>query len=83
MDIKSLEPTIFKDYTGVEAVSLHNRLKTLYDMVGADNVTIKIPLIPDFNAERDVARSKERIRAMGFKNIEKVRYFKSLKEGSI
>ena len=72
VDIKSMEPIIFEEYTGVKVAPLYSRLKLLRDIVGEEKVVIKIPLIPEFKDERSVKWELSKIKAMGFTHIEQI-----------
>lgn len=78
VDIKSMEPIIFEEYTGVQVAPLFNRLKFLRDMVGEEKIVIKIPLIPEFKDEHSVKWELSKIKAMGFTHIEQIEYIKRL-----
>ena len=78
VDIKSMEPIIFEEYTGVKVAPLYSRLKLLRDIVGEEKVVIKIPLIPEFKDERSVKWELSKIKAMGFTHIEQIEYIKRL-----
>ncbi len=45
-------------------------------------ITIKTPLIPDYNDEHTVKSSYDRIRNMGFDNVEIVRYVRNIPKKS-
>jgi pyruvate formate lyase activating enzyme len=78
VDIKSMEPIIFEEYTGVKVAPLFNRLKFLRDIVGEEKVVIKIPFIPEYKDEHSVKWELSKIKAMGFTHIEQIEYIKRL-----
>ena len=39
-----------------------------------NRIMVRVPHIPDFNTDEDVAKSKERLAAMGVKNIDEFQY---------
>ena len=78
VDIKSIEPIVFEEYTMVKVAPLYERLQLLRDTAGIDKVVIKIPLIPGFNDELSVKMEHDKIRAMGFTRIEQIEYIKRL-----
>ena len=78
VDIKSMEPIIFEEYTGVKVAPLFNRLKFLRDIVGEEKVVIKIPFIPESKDEHSVKWELSKIKAMGFTHIEQIEYIKRL-----
>ena len=66
MDIKTLDPDIYRKYTGAELDPVLHNLKILAAAVPPERVTVRIPLIPSYNDEADRRRSKELLAAMGF-----------------
>lgn len=78
VDIKSMEPIIFEEYTGVKVAPLFNRLKFLRDIVGEEKVVIKIPFIPEYKDQHSVKWELSKIKAMGFTHIEQIEYIKRL-----
>ena len=66
VDIKTLDPDIYRKYTGAELAPVLRNLKILAGAVPPERVTVRIPLIPSFNDEADRRRSKELLSAMGF-----------------
>jgi len=78
VDIKSMEPIIFEEYTGVKVAHLFNRLKFLRDIVGEEKVVIKIPFIPEYKDEHSVKWELSKIKAMEFTHIEQIEYIKRL-----
>ena len=77
VDIKTMDPRIYESYTGCN-YSIIQLLTSLKRLVPKDRVTIKIPLIPDYNDMEDVERSIERIeRLLGFDNIVTCQYIKT------
>lgn len=80
VDVKSLEPDVFESYTGEKMRNICERLCVLRDNVNVEHVTIKVPLIPGFNNEESVQRDMERIAALGFTKIERMKYIQRLKK---
>lgn len=65
IDIKDTDPAIYRRYTGQDNALVLDNLQRLVKIYTAENITVRLPLIPDFNTEEDRARSKERLSAMG------------------
>lgn len=62
IDIKSVDPDVYHDYTGGDnALVLHN-LRKLLDLVGQERVYVRVPLIPDFNTPQAVQNSVTALR---------------------
>lgn len=78
VDIKDMNNDIYERYTGSHS-TIHESLKTLKQLVPEDNITIKVPLIPDFNTQRDTFNSVYELKGMGFKNIVETKYIKTQK----
>ena len=75
VDIKDMNPNIKAQYTGM----LENSLFSLNLLKGngiTQNVTVKVPHIPEYNTDKDVAKSIEQIRGLGFKDIVECQYIK-------
>lgn len=74
VDVKSLEPSIYKQYTGKRSAVMQH-LKSLKNNVKPEQVTVKLPVIAGFNDERDLESDKETIRRyFGFTDIVMTRY---------
>ena len=74
VDIKDTDPDIYKKYTTRENERVLDNLRRLIEIVGTENVLVRVPLIPNFNTEEDVARSKERLREMGVTRFDDLTY---------
>lgn len=48
-------------YTGKSNQEVLDNLRKLVDMVGAEKICVRLPLIPEFNTKEDRNRSKEYI----------------------
>ena len=64
VDIKDMNPEIYKKYTGKSNRLVIENIKSLLNQ----NVLIRIPLIPGFNNEKDIEFSKEALRNLGYKD---------------
>ena len=74
VDIKESNPDIYHAYTGGDARRAWDNLQYLMALVGADHITVRVPLIPEFNTEADTARTVERLLAMGVSKIDRFTY---------
>lgn len=61
IDIKDMDRTIYRTYTGVSNHDLIDNLYRLKDCVPASKFHIRIPRIPGFNNEENIQESIERI----------------------
>ena len=54
--------------------SLLKNLEKLLALVGSDRITVRIPLIPDFNTEENQQRSRQKLAEMGIRNFDLFTY---------
>lgn len=78
VDIKDMNDDIYERYTGSHS-TIHESLKMLKQLVPEEKITIKVPLIPDFNTQRNTFTSVYELKEMGFKNIVETKYIKTQK----
>lgn len=74
VDIKDMNPTVYKAYTGQENGTVRSNLALLLSLVGPDRVTVRVPHIPDFNTDADVEASVTELRAMGVTRLDVFTY---------
>ena len=65
VDIKDMNPTIYKAYTGQDNAPVKENLALLLSLVGEDRITVRVPRIPNFNTVADVQTSVEELKGMG------------------
>lgn len=65
VDIKDLNPEIYHSYTGGDVALARQNLEYLLSCVGPDRITVRIPLIPEFNTSEDQAKTLDKLTAMG------------------
>ena len=65
VDIKDMNPAIYKAYTGQDNTPVKANLALLLSLVGVDRVTVRVPRIPDFNTAADVEASVRELKGMG------------------
>ena len=76
VDIKSMNSLIYQEYTGAMSGVLQH-LHSIRELVPQDNVTIKVPHIPDYNDDENLDYDIEEIkRRFGFSKISKIEYKK-------
>lgn len=75
VDIKDMNSSIKSEYTGMSESSLVS-LNHLKGNGITQNVTVKVPHIPEYNTDKDVAKSIEQIKGLGFKDIVECQYIK-------
>ena len=64
IDIKDIDGSIYKEYTGVDNDKVIQNLLRLKEAVPVERLHIRVPDIPGFNTKDDVARSVEWIKAV-------------------
>ena len=74
IDIKDMNPAIYKAYTGRDNTLVKENLKALLSLVGSDRITVRVPRIPGFNTEDDVEASVTELRGMGILHLDVFTY---------
>lgn len=74
VDIKDMNPNIYKVYTGKDNALMISNLKWLLSNGEPKRIMVRVPHIPDFNMDEDVARSIEQMRTMGVVNVDEFQY---------
>ena len=74
VDIKDMDPAVYKAYTGKDNTLVKSNLSLLLSLAGAERVTVRVPLIPGFNTEEDQMRSRSQLEAMGITQFDLFTY---------
>ena len=74
VDIKDMNPDIYKAYGCKENKQVVSNLQWLATNGYADKVIIRLPLIPEYNTDEDRQRSQQQLENMGFRNFDKFNY---------
>ena len=74
VDIKDMNPNIYKAYGCKENKQVVSNLQWLAANGYADKVIIRLPLIPEYNTDEDRQRSQQQLEKMGFTNFDKFNY---------
>ena len=74
VDIKDLNPEIYKTYTGKDNALVLSNLQWLLQHGDPNRIMVRVPHIPDFNTDENVERSKERLEKMGVTSIDEFQY---------
>lgn len=74
VDIKDMDPAIYKAYTGRENALVKENLSLLLSLVGPDRVTVRVPHIPGFNTDAHVEASVEELKGMGVTRLDVFTY---------
>lgn len=76
IDIKDMNPDIYKAYTGLGNEQVMVNLDRILKIKGTDHLFIRVPKIMDYQRKEDVLSSVEKLHNMGFTNIEVFPYIK-------
>jgi pyruvate formate lyase activating enzyme len=76
IDVKDMNPDIYHRYTSKSNRRVIGNLRWLAAHVDTNKVTIRLPHIPDFNTEQDMACSQQQLQTMGFKDFDRFQYIK-------
>ena len=74
IDCKDTDPDIYHRYTGQDNRRMLDNLPLLLEIVGPERITVRIPLIPEFNTEDDQKRSQALLARMGVENFDLFTY---------
>ena len=74
VDIKDLNPEIYKAYTGKDNALAMSNLQWLLQHGDPNHIMLRVPHIPDFNTDDDVTRSMEQLKKMGVKHFDEFNY---------
>ena len=74
VDIKDMNPEIYRRYTGADLGPVTDNLQYLVRQGKAGNCTVRLPLIPEFNSQEDVQKSEKILTDMGFHHFDKLTY---------
>ena len=74
VDIKDMNSEIYEAYTGKSNVLAIQNLKWLLQRGDPSRILVRVPHIPDFNADDDVLRSKDALAAMGVARFDEFNY---------
>lgn len=75
IDIKDMNPVIYKNYTGIDNSKVKFNLQwILKHGVRKEDVVIRVPLISGYNTEQDIKNSIYELRSIGFSQFDIFRY---------
>ena len=74
VDIKDMNPDIYKAYGCKENKQVISNLQWLAANGYADKVIIRLPLIPEYNTDEDRQQSQKELEEIGFTNFDKFNY---------
>ena len=65
IDCKDTNPEIYRSYTGKDNTLMLENLRKLLEIVPSERITVRVPLIPEFNTDEDRQKSKKLLFDMG------------------
>ena len=74
VDIKDMNPETYLAYTGKEIDLALKNLEWILQHGDPKRVMVRVPHIPEFNTDEDVAKTVERLKAMGVVEIDEFEY---------
>ena len=74
VDVKDTHPAIYHAYTSGDVERVLSNLRYLADKGLQEQVTLRLPLIPEYNTEADIDKSEQCLREMGFTLFDRFEY---------
>ncbi len=74
VDIKESSPDTYRAYTGGDAQVAWDNLEYLLSLIGPEHITVRVPLIPDFNDAAATNRTAALLTARGVTRIDRFTY---------
>lgn len=74
VDIKDMNSDIYERYTGKFNANVIENLKLLLSLVGSERIIVRVPLIKDFNTEKDRESSVALLKEMGLTQFDLFEY---------
>jgi len=74
VDIKDMNPEIYQVYTGKDNSIVLTNLEWLLKQGDPNRIMVRVPHVPEFNTDEDVANSIERLKSMGVMDIDEFHY---------
>ena len=74
VDIKESNPDTYRAYTGGDSTRAWDNLKLLLSLVGPEHITVRVPLIPEYNDETATDRTARCLADMGITRLDRFTY---------
>lgn len=74
IDIKDMDSSIYRSYTGQSNRLVYNNLADLLSCVDPERILVRVPLIPEFNTDENVRSSISILRSMGVTRLDLFKY---------
>lgn len=79
IDIKDINPDIYRSYTGKSNERVMQNLEYLLEYKSVDHIWIRVPKIPGYNTEENIKESVRYIENLGIRKIEVFPYITDVK----
>ena len=74
IDIKDMNPDIYKQYTGRDNEAVVCNLRLLVERGRGEDMLVRVPLIPGYNTDKDRGKSCRQLEMMGIKYFDLFTY---------
>lgn len=74
IDCKDTDASIYSAYTGRDNSMMLKNLELLVERIPSDRITVRVPLIKDYNTDGDRQKSVERLKKLGIVNFDLFEY---------
>ena len=65
IDCKDTDPDIYRRYTGKDNTQMLSNLQKLVSLISPERIVVRLPLIPEFNTNKDRQNSKALLEELG------------------
>ena len=69
-----MNDVIYQNYTGRSNRQMLENLQWLIEQGKAEHITVRVPLIPEYNTEEDTAHSVNQLKSMGLSDFDVFTY---------
>lgn len=70
IDIKTMNPAIYKAYTSGDFSLMYGNLKKLLSLISPEKISVRIPIIPGYTEKADQQKAVDEISALGISDID-------------
>ena len=74
VDCKDTDPEVYLKYTGRNNQLMIENLKKLLQLIGPQRIIVRVPLIPDYNTEKQRQKSRDFLFSMGIEQFDLFTY---------
>lgn len=74
VDCKDTDPEVYLKYTGRNNQLVIENLKKLLQLIGPQRIIVRVPLIPDYNTEKQRQKSRDFLFSMGIEQFDLFTY---------